>query len=133
MALIQIVYVSTARADLGEADIEQIVETAARNNALRDLTGMLMYADGQFMQMLEGEETVIDALLDKLRLDPRHHDLTVLERAAIENRSFADWSMGFKRLDDGAPRATYVPRHDDNRPPTGLAGAILAELMAGRE
>lgn len=133
MALIQVVYVSTARADLTESDLEDIVATAARNNALRDLTGMLMFADGQFMQMLEGEEAVVEALLDRLRQDPRHEGLTVLERAAIEQRSFADWSMGFKRLADGAPPAAYVPHHGDDRRPTGLAGAILAELTATRK
>ncbi|MGE0861723.1 MAG: BLUF domain-containing protein [Gammaproteobacteria bacterium] len=121
MALFQLVYVSTARADLGAADLEDILAAANQHNALRDVTGMLMYADGQFMQLLEGEEAAVEAIFARIQTDTRHHDVTVLERGPITRRDFADWHMGYKHVGDGALqyRAPASPGGAPN-----LAGAV---------
>jgi hypothetical protein len=56
---------------------------------------MLLYSDGNFFQVLEGEAATVDALYEKLHRDKRHQQLTLIIREPIARRSFADWSMGF--------------------------------------
>jgi hypothetical protein len=57
------------------------------------------------MQVLEGEQSAVQSLLDSIRCDPRHHGLLVLIRGPQETRQFREWSMAFGDLDlvgDGA-------------------------------
>lgn len=97
----RIVYISKAsfsvadRASTVEPEIGRILMQSRRNNPARGLVGALYYGDGHFFQVLEGEPAAIDALLDALRKDPRHHDLTVLLRQPIEHTSFTGWSMKY--------------------------------------
>lgn len=98
MALINLIYVSSAFEEADTAALERILQAAAHNNAAHHVTGMLLYAGGTFMQVLEGEEADVDAIFERIRRDPRHTDLMVLERCAIPGRSFERWNMGFRRL-----------------------------------
>lgn len=98
MALIHLIYVSTARAAADAAMLETILATSSRNNTRDEITGMLLYAGGTFMQVLEGEESVVDATHHRIEHDPRHTGIFVLERAPIAERSFSQWSMGFRQV-----------------------------------
>ena len=99
MNLIRTIYVSTASPDLGPDGIADILDAAVRNNQRLGITGMLILMDGCFMQVIEGMENVIDSTMQRVSADPRHSDVTVLIREAIEARSFSRWSMGFRRVD----------------------------------
>lgn len=59
---------------------------------------MLLYSEGSFMQVLEGEEETVEALMSKIADDPRHHEIIVLSREPIEARDFGKWSMSFRGL-----------------------------------
>lgn len=109
MNLIQVIYVSTCIGEVGAAELENILEAANRNNAMQNITGMLLYAGGSFMQVLEGEESLIDKTMARIMLDPRHADIIILVRSPIDVRSFDRWSMGFKRL--GMEEATSNPAY----------------------
>jgi hypothetical protein len=109
MSLIQLIYVSTASEELGAADLDRILDVSARNNSEKGITGLLLYAGGSFMQVLEGDETAVDTIFRQILQDPRHRDITVLDRAPIAERSFARWSMGFRRLGDA--EATTHPAY----------------------
>lgn len=123
MALIQIIYTSTATHVMSDADLDSIIASATRHNADNGITGMLLYADGQFMQMLEGEEHEVDATFARVAADPRHRDVTVTERSTIDTRSFANWSMGLRRLPE-MPHVTAA----SGTGARGLAAALLGEL-----
>jgi hypothetical protein len=63
---------------------------------------MLLYGNGTFLQIIEGDEAVVDRLLGTIEADPRHVGMRRLSRKSIEQRQYADWSMGFERVtDDG--------------------------------
>jgi hypothetical protein len=111
MPLIHLIYVSTAREPADARMLEEILAVSARNNAPQGITGMLLYAGGTFMQVLEGEADVVDATHHRIERDPRHMGLIVLERAPITERSFTRWSMGFRRLgaEDAAAHPAYAP------------------------
>lgn len=93
----QLVYVSTACA-VGPSDLEQIMTSAARNNAAAGVTGLLLFNGQNFLQLLEGEEDAVARLLDRVEDDPRHSGVVVVTSLAIETRSFPEWSMRLLRL-----------------------------------
>jgi hypothetical protein len=58
----------------------------------------LIYSDEKFFQYVEGEYQAITILYDKIKLDPRHTDLALLSMGPIKAKSFANWSMGRKKV-----------------------------------
>lgn len=97
--LTQVIYISSATAPFTDDDLKALLELARRKNEPLGLTGLLLYANGTFMQLLEGPAAAVDACLDKIRLDPRHTGINILVRTEVEAREFAEWSMGFHRVD----------------------------------
>jgi hypothetical protein len=95
MALIQLIYVSSDSRQLDRGDIAKMLESAVRHNAANDVTGMLLYYSGNFMQVLEGEETAIDEVMSRISADDRHQDIMEISRKTISSRDFSEWSMGF--------------------------------------
>lgn len=104
-------YLSRATSLLSEAELEQILSISRLNNERDDLTGMLLYADGYFVQTLEGDEALVDAAFARIGVDPRHRDVEVALRDQTTERSFVGWSMGFKRL--SANEASEIPGFSD--------------------
>lgn len=92
----QLIYVSSARADLGEDDLHDILSRARKTNRELGITGMLVYLDGYFVQVLEGERECVRDLYAKIEADPRHVDAKVVTESDIAERDFLDWSMGFR-------------------------------------
>jgi hypothetical protein len=98
ISLAHIIYCSAARADFEEAQIPSILELARSNNSVRNVTGMLLYIQRGFFQVLEGESATIDAVYKKIELDPRHYRVTRIIAEPILQRSFGEWTMGFSTL-----------------------------------
>lgn len=97
-SLIQIVYCSAATRPFDRSAFAQLLSKARENNEQVGVTGMLLYADGSFFQVLEGPPAVVDALFERIRADARHDRLTIIIREVIAQRAFADWTMGFAHL-----------------------------------
>ena len=76
----------------------KLLQKSRRDNLASDITGMLLYMDGTFMQTLEGPAIAVQTLMEKIKSDPRHGDLTILMKGPIWDRSFGTWSMGFKQI-----------------------------------
>lgn len=96
--MIFLVYVSTATVPFSSSELRDLLAKSRDNNAMLDITGMLLYKDGNFMQVLEGEEGAVRALYAKITSDPRHKGNYMLLQGALEKRTFPDWSMGFRDL-----------------------------------
>jgi hypothetical protein len=90
-----IVYVSSAVRLLGEDQLMDILTSARKNNAEYNISGILFYAEGTFMQVLEGEDADVDYIMGKIILDPRHKNLITLLDEPIQKKNFTDWTMGF--------------------------------------
>jgi hypothetical protein len=101
MAIYQLLYVSGATGEVTAESLADILATARRNNARLGVTGMLLYASGAFVQVLEGEETTVKDLARRISHDRRHRNFMVLVEHDAESRAFADWQMGFKQLEAG--------------------------------
>ncbi len=89
----QIIYTSRARPGLSQEDVFRIVEQSARNNPSADITGFLLFRGGKFLQLVEGPLMALEMLLAQLAQDDRHHDLKVVSRLPIAQRSFPRWRM----------------------------------------
>ncbi len=95
-----LLYVSSAVTPFTETELIDLLAKARVKNSKLGITGMLLYKDGNFMQVLEGEESAVRQLYATIRRDPRHHKLTLLDKGNLAERRFSDWSMGFRNLND---------------------------------
>ena len=100
MNLIELVYVSKAGKRLNQDELEGILSKARKNNTDTDITGLLLYDGyGTFIQVLEGPEPAVENLFEKIQLDSRHTNINRIGCHHIKKRSFPDWKMGFRVLD----------------------------------
>jgi len=93
-----IVYLSTANWLMGEGELESILEVSRQNNKDNDITGVLIYADGSIIQLLEGEKDIVMSTYRKIHLDPRHSGIIKLKEGVLTERNFPQWSMGFESV-----------------------------------
>lgn len=94
----RIVYVSTSVDLLAEEQLEEILSVSRRNNLEKDITGILVYNDGNILQVLEGNKRDLHILYGQISQDHRHYGCIILQDTPSETRSFAEWSMGFKSV-----------------------------------
>lgn len=105
--LIQLVYTSAASSRHMSADeIRTILAGSRDRNASKNITGLLLYRDGSFVQFLEGPADEVDALYDLIERDPRHRSLIRVLRQPIAKRDFSEWNMAFRDLERIRPRRT---------------------------
>jgi hypothetical protein len=95
----QLVYVSIATRDFDENDLRDILQVSRKNNAEQGITGLLLISKRNIVQVLEGAKEPLKQLLEKIRRDPRHRQVTILSFDPAPKRSFKDWSMGYKRIE----------------------------------
>lgn len=90
-----IIYTSEYTGDLGKVDsvLQSVVTSAQKNNRKRDITGVLFYHNGRFVQALEGQNKNLRELLSLLKGDTRHKNLEILVDQSITTRFFPQWSM----------------------------------------
>ena len=100
--LTSIVYVSSGRSQQ-QANVMDILRISRVNNTRLNITGMLAYKDGNFLQILEGEHSTLSRVLEKIERDERHSGMIVLAKTHIEERLFPSWSMAFRELKDLSP------------------------------
>jgi len=94
----RIIYISQATVPVGEYELESFLRRWYHNNEQDGITGILLYSDSEarFMQLIEGEKTVIRALFHHIEQDSRHCHLLKLADGPIAQRSFSSWLMGFR-------------------------------------
>lgn len=96
--LYELLYTSFASRDMSEADLMELLETARRKNARLDITGMLLFDQQEFMQILEGSRSDVLALYEEIRNDDRHQSVCTVHEGPIAERAFDGWSMAFRLL-----------------------------------
>lgn len=93
--LTHVIYTSVATRPFTTPELVDLLDRARRHNEQVGLTGMLLYAEGNFFQVLEGEGPALEALYARIQRDPRHAHMTRMIHEPIAERAFADWTMGF--------------------------------------
>ncbi len=96
--LYQLTYRSLAAEGITASDIRDILEEANSNNASKKITGCLVYNEGHFVQLLEGEKDVVHELYWQIEGDKRHSRVQVLSEGETLERMFPDWKMMYLKL-----------------------------------
>lgn len=92
--LIQLTYASRPSLAFKKEDFDNILAASKRNNVRVGVTGTLCYANGIFLQQLEGDRTEVNRLYHRIVTDSRHRDPAVLDFSEIKSRRFTTWAMG---------------------------------------
>jgi hypothetical protein len=93
--MLQIIDASASTRPFTRKELVELLRVARHKNVAADVTGMLLYHAGSFLQVLEGAEEPVEAIYAKVQKDSRHTNLLLLVRETIEERAFEHWSMGF--------------------------------------
>ena len=112
MHLSQLLYVSRS-VDADRLIVGRILSAARRHNQVDDVTGLLLFDGAHFLQLLEGDRTVISRLYNRIAVDPRHTDVVILGAGPTAERICPSWSMGY--VDDHAVLADTVLRFSSSR------------------
>ncbi|BFM18471.1 hypothetical protein R50073_46540 [Maricurvus nonylphenolicus] len=91
----QLCYVSAAVNPVTEQTLEELLLCSRDNNLKYDITGMLLFANNTFIQVIEGPKTNIDHLFATLQEDDRHKNVVRTYYEAISERDFPNWQMSF--------------------------------------
>lgn len=112
-ATYQVLYRSRATIPPTAADLQRLLAHAREWNAEAGITGLLLYRDGRYVQVLEGPEAAMRAVYARIRHDPRHTQVVTVSEGLAPARRFPDWRMAL-----GHVAQPVVAR---------LLGAVLAE------
>ena len=125
MACFHLAYTSASTGLPGEDELQAILAASRRNNARDGLTGMLLYHDGSFFQVLEGSETAVRDCYQRIMRDSRHKSCLQLLSEETGQRWFRDWSMGYIAFEDLSPelQETFFDLLEFRRP-DAMAAAV---------
>jgi len=90
-----IIYLSWATAPFSDQQLHDLLHEARSYNTQCGVTGIMLYGNGCFMQVLEGEQATVRALYEHIKQDDRHRDVTAFADKAIAQRAFGEWAMAF--------------------------------------
>jgi len=107
VALRRIVYNSVATQHFSKRSLLDLLHQSRGYNHLDDITGLLMFDDGHFLQVVEGPDEAVGQLLVRLRNDTRHGQFQIHQDSLTDDRLFPDWRMGFGELSD--PALSFLP------------------------
>lgn len=85
-------------------EIQEILTISRVNNSRHGVTGALMYNATCFAQVLEGPQDAVSATYERIQCDPRHSNVVILDYSAVDERLFAQWSMGYLGVESDASR-----------------------------
>ncbi len=88
--LARLIYCSKATCKQG--DIEDIFLSAFANNIRDAITGILLFRDPYFVQVIEGDRIKLNATFLRIIHDKRHKEVCLLDFRSIEQRFVPDWS-----------------------------------------
>jgi len=98
--LFELAYVSTITFNASDEDISEIVSHSQLNNALADVSGLLLFNGINFAQILEGTQATLGRLFEKICRDKRHSGVIKLVERPIDSRAFSGWSMAYLKSTD---------------------------------
>jgi len=96
--LVRLIYASRAAGAVNAEVLMPIMKASRAKNAAAGITGVLVFSDGVFLQLLEGGRNAVSALYNRIACDARHRDVVLLAYDEVDERRFAGWSMGQANL-----------------------------------
>lgn len=126
----RIIYTSQSTKQFNKRDLLDLLHDSRAFNTMDNISGVLMHKNGLFLQIIEGKSKDLENLIERLRRDTRHNNLKIIDDQLVEDRIFANWSMGCADFDD--PTLSLIPGiRTDLSDPTVINNLItnLPELV----
>ena len=115
------------------AEIQRLLGQSRARNLRLGITGALLFNEGRFVQILEGDEAPVLEVLEDIKRDSRHADVDVLPPRIVPQRSFAQWSMAFIGSSPGARDyyrdSAFGSKLEWTKTTTELLAALMLELI----
>jgi len=127
--IVRLIYVSKALHLQSRQELDALLQVARKRNESSGVTGLLLYKDKSFIQLLEGGKDDVYETFNLIQHDPRHHRVKVLiDGEQASERLFSEWAMGFQNLDDESslPDEGYFDFYNDCLPENPLNEAKVA-------
>ena len=131
-----VVYLSSARTNLTKEDIDEIMNISQVNNISLNISGFLVYHEGTFLQLLEGEEKNVKMIYNRVLIDDRHKNIIPVLDQETSARFFDFYHSGFKicdnpalvkELKEYAHRISKLPNHQVKKT-VHLVDSILGSM-----
>lgn len=137
-SLIHIVYLSISKRELSEKELADFLTDIRKKNKMKKVTGLLLYNEGTFIQVIEGERESIQDLFENVINDQRHTNIVKLLEEEIVSRSFPDWSMGFKiisnkEIENIPGFSDLLKEENSSEPIPGIAEQVMILLNSFRK
>lgn len=116
----QLLYASRGTYTLQADDLIRLLLSARAHNRRARVTGVLVYRNGAFMQLLEGGEQALSGLYARIADDPRHCDIEMMLSRAVDTPLMHGWSMGYAEAPTAEGRDAFAGLRSDAR--------VLAQL-----
>lgn len=97
--LVELIYFSSSIANLTQADFEFLLKGAQEKNQQQNISGVIYYSNGFFLQLIEGPRQNINRLFQSICHDARHFDISLVSFRTIEQKHFEQWSMQYRTED----------------------------------
>ena len=91
----QVAYSSRASVPMTAVSLEKILADARAGNQARNITGALIYVEGVFLQILEGDKDVVRAVMANIARDSRHGSVKVFHEVEVDAPTFGTWRMAY--------------------------------------
>lgn len=98
LSIYQVLYHSQATGPPDETQLQELLAQSCAYNARHQVTGLLLYSAGRFVQVLEGAEADVRHLYARIQRDPRHERVVTVSAGPGPRRHYSDWSMAFGQL-----------------------------------
>lgn len=92
MQLTRLIYTSN-HSGLTAEELDRILQRSRANNVRDRVTGALIVADTQFLQVIEGSRLEISRCFMRIMQNRSHHDIQVISCGDVAQRLFQEWSM----------------------------------------
>lgn len=102
----QLIYTSKLRPGMGEKTIKKIVVQSRERNQEHGITGVLLFAGGMAMQVIEGDQDKVEALWRQITRDTRHREVMMLVDNHTDKRAFEGMPLALKIIT--SPKSTSM-------------------------
>ena len=96
--MFRVIYLSSATRLLSNDELSFLLRNAKIKNRKNNITGLLLYIDGDFLQVIEGEKKDVLHLFELIKIDERNRSIITVFSDDVDKRQFPDWLMGFSQL-----------------------------------
>lgn len=103
-----LIYTSISTHLFSQEQINELLKESRRNNSKKGITGLLIYNKGSFLQILEGEESSVLDLFEKIKRDKRHKQISVMTSFVNDHRVFEKFPMGYAEVDQNDFKDIYA-------------------------